>query len=186
MVETTPRTTTRKPRAKAAVSSESVPKPAVRRSTRKVVAAEDAPVRKAPTAFVSRERTQRSNLIYVGIGIFLLLAGVSAGIGMTAQGQINVENAMIAQISEHPTNPDGTPVQLPSQHNDQVVNSGLVPATDQPEPAPPVMETASSTESASSTEATSTEPITSEVAEASTAEGEVAGAETSTPEEPVQ
>ncbi len=176
MVDTTPRTTTRKPRTKAAATSEAPKAPAKRAPRRAAASTATAPVRKAPTT-IAAPRRKNSTFTYVGLGVFFLMFATSAVIGLTADGQINVGNVIIAQGGGHYTAPDGTSVAMPPQQNAQPINSGLVPSSEQPVNVPAPIDTASSTEAASSTETTasSTEP-----APQAEGEGEVAGEATTT------
>lgn len=169
MVETTPRTTTRKPRTRAAVSGD-VPKPAVKRIVRKPKSGSVSVARKAPTT-IPPVRKKSSTMIYVGAAIFVLMFGTSAVIGFTSEGQINVGNTIIAQGGGHYTAPDGTQVAMPPQQNQQPINSGLVPSAAQPATPPPPVETTSSTEEAASSTETATSSTESSSDEATSAEG---------------
>lgn len=135
MEETTPRKT----RARKAPTKEAstARRPIARKTTS--VTSKDAAVkksvRKAPTRVSGNnspsDRMQWARL-YMALSGFLLVLGVSAAIGFTDDGQINVSNTIASQSQQNPVYDEQgesvVPPTVPDMNANRPVNSGLVPS----------------------------------------------------------
>lgn len=125
-------------------------------------------VRKAPTRVTASGKTRRSSKgLIVGISIFVLLIGASAGIGFSDKGQLNVENIIALRKQnaspEEKVTLETVPVQQPKNN---IPNGGLVGMDQSELPPPPVVETSSTTNASS----TSTVEESSDASASSTEE----------------
>lgn len=186
--KTTEEEVKRAPRKRAVrrvvTKDDEVPAPRRTRAPRKVVAQddteEDVSPRRAPTVFAKEkaESSRKRKSLMVGAGVFLVVVAISAWIGSTDAGQINVT----AKIEEESQRQPQANIDVENQEG---VTS--VPVQNTPPPpeaisglrgrgvgtAPveqPTTESAPETTEATSTEAVSEEVSTSETPEAETEE----------------
>jgi len=125
--------------------------------------------RKAPSrVVVERSKGGSPKIFFGGLLFFVVLLGISAAIGFSGSGQLDVESS-IAQRKQNASPEEqeimkSVPVQ---QTQTAAPNGGLVGMGDSeiPPPPPPVVETASSTASSTEATASSTEPIAEEQTE---------------------
>lgn len=144
-------------------------KKAVRRTTTKTVSARTQEVKTAVAPRKAPVRVQQSSLserrspkvLFVGIFIFLVMVGISVGIGLSDKGQVDVAGAITERKQR------GTPEEqeafktVPVQQNQNNVPNGGLVGTGQSEPVPvvvpPVATTTPSTASSTIGTASSTE-----------------------------
>lgn len=157
MAEKEVRKTTTK-RAVRRVATKTVP---ARTTARKTASTS---VRKAPSRVATPAQTRKSpKVFFVGFALFLVLLGVSAAIGFTDKGQLDVE----ASISLRKQNASPEEQQalnaVPVQQSQAVPNGGLV--GEGPADVVPVLvpeNTGSTTASTTDTTASSTEEVQAE------------------------
>lgn len=132
-------------------------KKAVRKTTTKTTPAssvERSTVRKAPARIAKiEEKKQSSAIVFMGGGaLFLVLLGVSALIGFSDKGQLDVEGKITERKQSATPEEQEILKSVPTeQSKNSVPNGGLV-GTGDSEPVPvPVIEAATTTESAATT-----------------------------------
>lgn len=155
------RTTTKKTVRKTATAATS-PRASVRRST--VSSTRKAPTESA-TASYRGENKQRSKTFIIGCIFFAVLLGVSAMIGYSDKGQLNVEATIASRIKNASPEEQESLRDVPIQQQQTVIpNGGLVGmGQSEPPPAPPAPISTSTDATASSTDVVAT--TTKEVVE---------------------
>jgi hypothetical protein len=158
------------PRAKVESGEPVIKKATTSRATKRVstTGATNTPAattrtrRKAPTVITQTNKKHSPKTIALMIGVFLLIAGGSAVLGMTDGGQINVAGVIEERgqtLREEGKNDEANLLTVPKNDGTRAVNGGLRPqgANSNPEPepeAPPpaTLGAATTTENATSTD----------------------------------
>jgi hypothetical protein len=152
-------------------------KKTVRRSTTKVVSPKTTvrktvttTARKAPARVQAVVQTSRRSpkLLFAGLGFFIVVVGISAAIGYSDKGQLNVEGLISARKQSATPEEKVVLEAVPTeQAKNNIPNGGLV-GMGQPEPVivPPV-ETSTTTATSTEGTASSTLPVETSVPAAS-------------------
>ncbi len=152
-------------------------KKTVRRTTTKVVPAKTTvrkavttTVRKAPARILPPVQNSRRTpkMFLAGFVFFVVLLGVSAAIGLSDKGQLNVENLITARKQNATPEEKVVLESVPTeQAKNNIPNGGLV-GMGQPEPViPPSVDTSSTTATTTDNTASSTEHTETSVSTAS-------------------
>jgi hypothetical protein len=137
-----------------------------------------APSRAVPAAASSRlaAAPRRGAPLLLGPVLFLIIVGISAGIGYSDHGSLDVPSAILERKQNATPEERAALESVPTQQGNAAPNGGLV-ATGKPQPEPSPV-TASTTESGTSTESTASSTLQ---------EGETASTTEASPtEEPAQ
>lgn len=86
--------------------------------------------RKAPSRASSSYSSEEKDVVpFIVLGVFVLVIGISIGVGYLDRGQINVQGT-IEYTKEHGTEEEKQKIEnLPVQKTNKVRNNGLVPST---------------------------------------------------------
>jgi hypothetical protein len=149
---------TRAPRTKAPAVKETESAPVLTTPAKR-------PRRKAPTPVAeTNERAARSNiLLYAGIGAFTVLLGVSAVIGFTDRGAINVQNLIESRMASASPEEKARLEQAQKATANNVPDGGLILSDTPDAPVVPVATSTPSTASSTDATASSTEAVSTEV-----------------------
>lgn len=127
---------------------------------------QSTPRRKAPTTVTTVSRTsKRSNyFLWTGVVCFVLLFGIGAFIGVSADGAINVQNIIANRMSS--ASPEERAILEQAARAtllNNIPDGGLVPSGATPEVAPTATSTASTSSPLATTTASSTPTATTTV-----------------------
>ncbi len=171
MVEESVRKTAAKKTVRKAVGRTAAVKRAPRTKAPAVEETESAPStpakrprRKAPTPVAeTKERAARSNvLLYAGIGVFAVLLALSAVIGFTDRGAINVQNLIESRMASATPEEKARLEQAQKATANNVPDGGLILSDTPDAPAAPVATSTPSTASSTDATASSTEAVSTE------------------------
>jgi hypothetical protein len=140
-------------------------KKTVRRTTTKVVSPKTTvrktvttTARKAPARMVPQATTSHRSpkMLLAGFGFFIVLLGVSAAIGLSDKGQLNVEG-LISTRKQNATPEEKVALEaVPTEQvKNSVPNGGLVGMGQQPEPLAPTPVVVATTTATTSTQSAS-------------------------------
>ncbi len=155
MVEESVRKAAAKKTMRKAVGRTATIRRAPRARAASVEAAPAAPRRKAPTLTITPRTADKRTGLYLGVGVFLFMFGISAAIGFTDEGAINVRGIIESRMASATPEERARLEQAQKATANSLPDGGLM-ASGVPEAAPPPIATttASTTPAAaSSTEA---------------------------------
>ncbi len=156
MVEESVRKTAAKKTVRKAVGRTAAVTRAPRARVARVAAPPVVPRRKAPTPTITPRVVERRIGLYVGIGVFILMIGISAVIGFTDKGAINVRGIIESKMASATPEERARLERAQKATANNLPDGGLV-ASGVPEATPPSIATTTASTTppvASSTDAT--------------------------------